>query len=124
MAEIIQKDIFGDHNKIEAQDMMLATDISRKLDQHYPGHLWAVNVNSIGGVVDIKNFAISMLYGYRLLLADVDQDSTRKACIRGAGELLERANMRRGQARIGEKATYVDGVPKKHQPLADGKIIL
>ena len=120
----ISKEVFTDHNKIELQDQMLAQDISRKLDKHYPGHVWAVNVNSDGGVVTIKNFAISYLYGFLLKLDQVQNDPTRKSCIMAAGEILERASFRVGGARIGETAKKVDGVAEKHQPKADGKIIV
>lgn len=124
MSEIeLSKEVFTDHNKIELSDMMLATDISRKLDKHYPGHLWAVNVNSNGGVVDIKNFAISYSHGYRLMLMDVQNDPTHKKCIMAAGEILERAAMRRGRS-TGDKATRIDGIAEKYQPKADGRIIV
>jgi hypothetical protein len=125
MAEpTVAKDVFGDHNKIETADMMLASQISRALDKHYPNHLWAVNVNSIGGVVTIKNFSISFTHGYLLKLAEVQNDPSHKKCIMAAGEILERGFIRRGAARIGEKATKIDGVADKYQPKAGGKIIV
>jgi len=124
MADIeISKEVFSE-NKIEISDQLLATDISRKLDQHYPGHLWAVNVDSIGGVVTIKNFAVSFTHGYLVKIKEVQDDPTRKACIMGAGEILERAHMRVGKARPGEKARKIDDIAAKYQPRADGRIIV
>jgi len=104
--------------------MVLAKDISEKLEAHYPGHLWAIHVNSEQGVVVIKNYSISYIYGYLLHLKAVQQDPGRKLCIMGAGEVLERAKMRRGSWRVGEKAVRIDGVREKHQPRFDGRIIL
>jgi len=112
-------------NKVELADKMLATEISRKLSKHYPGHLWAVNVDSNGGVVTIKAFNISFKYGYLLKLKDVQSDPTRKQCIMAGGEILERANVMRGWRRDGELPKHVDGVKEQHQPrVSEGGIVL
>jgi len=95
-------------------DEMLARDAAETLNKHYPGHLWAVNVNSDpkGGIMVIKNFAISSTFGMTLHLAKLDP--TLKKVVMAGGELLERAKMLRGKAQ-GDKATYVDGIPDKYQ---------
>jgi len=109
----------------EARDITLAHKISGMLNKHYPAHLWAVNVNSQGGVVDIKDFASSMQYGYRLLYKDVERDHDLKCCIKAGGEILERSGMKRGKW-DGQLPTHIEGVRDKHQPkkMVDGKILL
>jgi len=102
------------HN-VERSDTVLAMNAANLLNKHYPGHLWAVNVNSEGGVMIIKNLAISSMYGIVLHLKNVYQDPTLKLVVQGGGELLERAHMRRGKA-TGDVAKVVEGAMKHHQP--------
>jgi len=117
-------EVFGDGiNKVETMDMMLATRISSALVKHYPGHYWAVNVNSDGGVVDIKALNISLSYGFRLMLKDVQNDPTYKLAIMGAGEILERAHMRVGGRRDNETAQKIDDIPDKYQPTPGGILV-
>lgn len=101
-------------HSVELDDMLLAERIMETLGNHYPGHLWAVHVNSEGGVVIIKNYRISFAYGMVLHLRNVYLDPSLKRVIRMAGELLERANMKRGQA-TGEFADKLEGVKPKDQ---------
>ena len=108
------------HN-VERADVVLAKNSADLLEQHYPGYLWAVNVNSEGGVMDIKNYRVSYKYGYRLFLSEVYQDPTLKCVIRAGGEILERANLARS-GDIGDAVTHVDGVKAIDQPF-EGIII-
>jgi len=106
------------HDPGDLYDMKIAKACSDLLTQHYPGHMWAVNVNSspTAGVVNIYNLAISSLYGYVLHLTTVQNDPTLRCVLRAGGEILERGNMIRGKSR-GDTATYVEGLPDKHQPV-------
>ncbi|MDH3981292.1 MAG: hypothetical protein OES84_00150 [Kiritimatiellaceae bacterium] len=110
-------------SKADLYDFQLAKECADKLHAHYPGHLWAVNVNSelTGGVVNIFNFAISSRYGYVLHLTTVEADPTRKCVIKAGGEILERAHMARGKSK-GDTATVIDDIPDKHQPTKSGII--
>ena len=102
----------------EVADITLAKNIAETLHAQYPGHLWAVNVNSEGGVVDIKNFRISSRYGIRLYLnalTPFDTAATR-LIVNSGGELLERAKLPRERA-TGELAQDVDGIPKRHREI-------
>jgi len=103
---------------LEVADISLAKNIAETLHAKYPGHLWAVNVNSEGGVVDIKNFRISSRYGIRLLLNTLTPfDRTAMSLIvNSGGEMLERAKMPRGRA-TGELATDVEGIPNRHREI-------
>ena len=102
------------HN-IEVDDMLLAKRIVHVLNTHYPEHLWMVHVNSEGGVVIIKNYRISFSYGMVLHIKNVYMDPSLKRVVSMAGELLERANMKRGKA-TGEFANRIEGVKLKDQP--------
>lgn len=104
------------HSPGDLYDRETAARIANKLNQHYPGHMWAVNVNSVetAGVVNIFNFAVSSKYGYVLHLSTVQNDPTLKCVVKAGGEILERASFARGQAK-GEFATHIEGA--KHQPI-------
>ena len=99
----------------EAADMTLAADMANLLQKHYPDNLWAVNVNSTGGVADIKVLNISSMYGYRLFLSDVYEDPTLKCVMLAGGEILERAHKKRG-ANDHQAPTILEGAAAKHQP--------
>lgn len=85
-------------------DFQWSKMIAEKLHEHYPGHLWAVRANSakLGGVVEIKNMAITNVEGYLLLLSEVYADPSMKCIVRAGGELLERAGLKRGAADMEE----------------------
>ena len=106
-----------------ACDEILAKNASNLLNQHYPGYLWAVNVNSDekGGVMVIKNFSISFRYGYTLHLKKLD--NKMKKVIKAGGEILERASMARGMYNGGMPKS-IDGVQDKHQPIPELGIII
>lgn len=95
-------------------DELLAVRASELLQKHYPGYIWAVNVNSekTGGVMTIKNFSVSYQFGMILHLEKLD-NKLKKVIIAG-GELLERAKLKRGLNK-GFKPDYVDGIPDKFQ---------
>lgn len=99
-----------------AVDMALALELSGLLDRHYPGYQWGVHVNSSGGVVDIKNLAVSGEYGYRLLLSKVFADISRKCVINAGGEILERARLVRGKYKH-DVEEIVDGIKPTKQPI-------
>ncbi len=108
-------------HRIESADEVLAKNAAETLNKHYPGHLWAVHVNSEGGVMIIKNYRISFLYGMVLHLKNLDP--TLKRVISAAGEFLERARMARGRA-DGQSATSLEGVEKRHEPVFKVGIIV
>ena len=105
-----------DGHTYDANDEILAKRCADLLNKHYPGHLWAVNVNATpsGGCLFIKNFSISFRYGYTLHINKLDPEL--KKVLRAGGEILERAKMKRGLWN-GENAKRVDGLPDRHQPI-------
>lgn len=82
-----------------ARDSYLGQRIMTLLTLHYPGHGWIIEVKCKSGVFSIWNALISQRYGYLQRFSEI-VDGTRmsldKVVIRMAGELLERAQLRRG----------------------------
>lgn len=112
-----------DGNVWTANDEILAKRCADMLNAHYPGYLWAVNVNSTptGGVVIIKNFSVSYRYGYTLHIEKLD-NKLRKV-MQAGGEILERARLNRGRW-LDEELKTIDGVPQRDQPRPDLKLII
>lgn len=91
----------------EAQLASLCGQIGAVLTQHYPGHFWMVGHQ--GGSIVVRNGYVGGDYGFYIHPDNSysASDLAKKAVMYG-GELLERANMRRGKAN-GEFATSLDG---------------
>ncbi|MGZ8317489.1 MAG: hypothetical protein ACXWVD_00160 [Telluria sp.] len=80
-----------------ANDMIIAKEIGDTLHNHYPGHLWAVEVDGPNGVANIRDLMLSGRMGYVLRLVDIYSASEfKKNVIRAGGELLERYRLNRG----------------------------
>ena len=77
-----------------ATDVLLAKNAAAILDKHYPGHLWGINVDGAGGVMQVFNLALSGRWGFILKLDKIDPEL--KAVMRAGGELLERYRLKRG----------------------------
>lgn len=112
------------HDPGDLYDRELAGKIANKLNKHYPGHLWAVNVNSTetAQVCNIFDFAISSRYGYVLHLSTIESDPALDCVMRAGGEMLERARMARGEAKGEFACGDVDGILEKHLALKSGII--
>lgn len=89
-----------------------AKAVGDTLAKHYPEHLWAVAWQ--GKALVVKNLGISGLYGMvlenpmKMSLRAIQRDAVLKA-----GELLERAGMKRG-AWNGEMAEKLEGSNPVH----------
>jgi hypothetical protein len=111
-AEIHLADLTGTE---DIAQMEVAKNIGEALNDHYPNHLWAVSWQ--GGVIVVKNLAISSFYGFVL---HPDKLATwsemKKSAIMAGGELLERAKMARGKW-AGQFAQVLDGAdPRFFRP--------
>lgn len=82
---------------ISATGMFLVKRVAETLHKHYPGHLWAVNINEEGGVITVMNLALSGKWGFLLKLKAVQEDPDLKSVMRAGGELLERYRLHRGR---------------------------
>ena len=84
--------------KQDTADIFLAQQIADALEQAYPGHLWAVNVQGEQGVATIHNMMLSGRWGYVMHLDKrYSASDTVRAAKMGAGEILERYNVARGR---------------------------
>lgn len=77
-------------------NLPMAKEMLETLHAAYPNHSWWVRID--GGVVIIKHFSISgtcgMVRPFHIIAHDAQ--ARKRDIIRAAGELLERANMKRG----------------------------
>ena len=84
--------------KQDTADIFLAQQIAEALEQAYPGHLWAVNVQGEQGIATIHNMMLSGQWGYVMHLDKrYSANDTVKVAKMGAGEILERYNVSRGR---------------------------
>ena len=76
--------------------MAKAREVGDTLNRIYPNHLWAVSWQ--GGVLVVKNLAVSTFYGFVIKYADsFSATDLAKQAVKAGGELLERAGMARGK---------------------------
>lgn len=81
-----------------AQDVAMAKQLSEVLQRHYPGHLWAVNVETRSGLITIRDMYLSGQWGYVLKIGAVySASSLERDAVRAGGEILERFRMSRAQ---------------------------
>jgi hypothetical protein len=93
-------------------DQFIADEVQLILQKHYPGYPWKAECNSKQGVLW---FAIPILMGETLkwvIRLAQWSDLNPKLIRDGAGELLERLNLRRGIISIGE---FADQQRNKHR---------
>lgn len=79
-------------------DLALAKDVAEALNEHYAGHLWAVNCRGEDGIMTIHNLMLSGQWGFVLKLDNsYSASDLRKRAIMGGGEILERYKVSRGR---------------------------
>jgi len=93
----------------EAYDFGKSKEIGEALNNSYPGHLWAVRVQSKQGIATIHNMALSDSWGYVIKLDNVYSASHLvKRGIDAGGEILERFKVARGRV----DNELMDALPK------------
>lgn len=82
----------------EAANHMMSRAVADMLLRLYPDHMWLVNSDIRGGIINIFNPRVSTRMGYTIIVDDWLQENVvgNKVMLAG-GEILERANMRRGR---------------------------
>jgi len=80
-------------DKFNVHDFSLAKNVAEKLEEKYPGWLWAVHV--MDGVVGVKSMRLSGNWGFILHANKIDNDY--KAVVNAGGEILERYHQSRGK---------------------------
>lgn len=79
-------------------DMAMAKDVAEALNEHYPGHLWAVNCRGEAGLMTIHNLMLSGQWGFTLMLdKSYSASDLRQRAIMAGGEILERYRVSRGR---------------------------
>ncbi|QCG94982.1 hypothetical protein E6C67_14205 [Azospirillum sp. TSA2s] len=82
-----------------AADQSLAKEISAELSRHYPGHAWAVNVDSRTGMAVVENWNLSTRDGFRIRMNDLaTHNDVKRMAVKAGGEFLERFGLARGRA--------------------------
>ena len=74
----------------------VATRTAAVLDKHYPRHIWTIEVDAEGGVINVRNKNLPGRWGFTDRLAQW----TEQRMVRFAGELFERYRIRRGRADV------------------------
>tara|TARA_Y100001951_G_C11151501_1_gene189478 strand:+ start:189 stop:614 length:426 start_codon:yes stop_codon:yes gene_type:complete len=78
---------------LNVYDYTLAKNVAEKLEEKYPGWLWAVHV--MDGIVGVKSMRLSGNWGFILHADKIDNDY--KAVVDAGGEILERYRQKRGK---------------------------
>ena len=78
---------------LNVHDYTLAKNVAEKLEEKYPGWLWAVHV--MDGVVGVKSMRLSGNWGFLLHANKIDNDY--KVVVNAGGEILERYRQSRGK---------------------------
>ncbi len=98
--EIDNPNEFDNHSSLVA----VAKDGMNQLALHYPGHLWAIQINERGRMFNIFNHALHDQWGYTIRASEVVHQETRRAFIKAGGEILERFGLSRGRFKLHEYA--------------------
>jgi len=80
-------------NDFNIYDHALAKNVAEKLEEKYPGWLWAVHV--MDGIVGVKSMRLSGNWGFVIHQDKIDNDY--KIVVNAGGEILERFRQQRGK---------------------------
>lgn len=89
-------EVLTDSPQIAINEQVMAKNMAEVLNRHYPGHMWAVNVQD--SVVNVFNLALSGRWGFTLSIpAQYSASDFDRQVMRAGGELLERYRLARGR---------------------------
>lgn len=75
----------------------------RILQTHFPGHLWALQINQFGRVINVFNHALHDEWGYLIKLDEVEHRRTvGQMFLEAGGQILERFGLKPGRFDIAE----------------------
>jgi hypothetical protein len=101
--------------QLGVNEFFMAKNAAEMLHKHYPGHLWAVNVD--GAFMDVRNLYLSGEWGFRLSIPAIYSSSEfDKEVMRAGGELLERYKQSRGVANEQDIHTLAVDFSGRHKP--------
>jgi hypothetical protein len=110
MSDIIISQTFQD-----AEDLKLAQFVGDLLDKHYPGWLWAVEINDHGPLIRLLDAPVQGMCWY-INPKDINSNSPEwftKHVMLGGGEFLERSGAKRGKKTESDQIDVVEGVEVK-----------
>lgn len=95
----LQLEIVSDPEDAEyrIKDRYWAERIGGELVKRYPGRGWVVEVDIRNGIAKIYNAHVSGKFGWILKLKDIRESSFSADMRKIGGEMLERANLSRGE---------------------------
>jgi len=76
---------------------IIVKDCGELLEKHYPGWQWLINPDPFAGMIYIYSLMLSGEWGYKLRIADIQNDPKRKEAVRAGGEILARFGLPRGK---------------------------
>lgn len=84
-----------------ASTVLLVKRMADLLEKHYPGWLWCVQPDDVGGVINVFSMRLSGEWGYRFRIMDIQGDPkvADPKFIAAGGEILERFKVPRGTYR-------------------------
>ena len=99
---------------VDPANLPMCKEIAQDLVTAYPGYPWFVRID--GGMLIIKNLKISDKWAMTRKYSDIAQDAgqRKRDVVRAAGEFLEAANLRRGEAH-GDYASPLEGRKDKNE---------
>ena len=104
--------VICDGTQQDVNDLALAKLVSEELTKHYPGHVWAVNVQSQHGVITVKNMNLSGNRGFLLHYRNMKSyDEVKRQAMWAGGEILERYQLSRGRFNMTEYRGLKQSVP-------------
>ena len=96
----------ADQLDARASTVVLCKVVGDALERHYPGWMWAIQPDELGGILSIMALRLSGEWGYVFKLADLQGDAkvAVQKVMRGGGEILERFGVPRGTYRYADWA--------------------
>lgn len=92
------EELLTDNPQVSANEHVMARNMAETLHRHYPGHLWAVNVQ--GSVANVLNLSLSGRWGFTLHIpSQYSASDFDRQVMRAGGEILERYRLTRGRMR-------------------------
>lgn len=80
----------------EAADLATSKQLADRLNNSFPGYLWAVHCQWKQGIAVIRNLSVSARYGYVLhILKAWSSSELERQAVAAGGEILERYRLSR-----------------------------
>lgn len=103
---------------INANDLLLAKEMSDALHANYPGHAWGVHVDGSQGIASVRNMRLSGRWGFVLHLGKMYSASAwKKSVVNAGGQLLEHFRLKAGRFNPDHYQALPTDFAGHHQPI-------